>query len=318
MRISLLCHPYTPMDVAQAYIDNVFKLHGMPKDIDSDRDPTFLSEVWQEVFKVQGVELKHSTAYHPQTDGQTEATNKTLETYLRCMTAETPRSWSKWLSLAEGWYNTTFHTAIQSTPFEIVYGQPPPLHLPYLPGESLSVSVDRSLQKRKEVINMLKFHILRAQNGMKQAADAHRSERAFAVGDFVYLKLQPYPQLSLKNKQIPHKLSPRFYGPFRVVNKVGPAAYKLELPAEAVIHDTFHVSQLKLCPNPPSTTPLLPQYCRDLGTSKEPEKILEKKMVKHHNAAVTKVLVQWKGFPPEQATWEFYRDFIAKHPHFDP
>lgn len=128
-----LSHPYTAIEVAQAYLDNIFKLHGLPKDIVSDRDPTFLSEVWRELFRVQGVDLKPSSAYHPQTDGHTKATNKTLETYLRCMTTETPHSWSKWLPLAEWWYNTTYHSAIKSTPFEVIYGQPPPTHLPYLP-----------------------------------------------------------------------------------------------------------------------------------------------------------------------------------------
>lgn len=123
--------------------------------------------MWQEIFKVHGVDLKFSTAYHPQTDGQTEVTNKTLETYLQCMTGEAPHTWSKWLPLAEWWYNTTFHTATKSSPFEIIYGQPPPLHLPYLPGESSSPVVDRSLQKREELIAMLKFHLMRAQNRMK-------------------------------------------------------------------------------------------------------------------------------------------------------
>lgn len=93
--------------------------------------------------------------------------------------ADAPQTWSKWLPLAEWWYNTTFHSAIKCTPFEIVYGQPPPVHLPYLPGESSSVVVDRSLQKREELITMLKFHLLRAHNRMKQYADSHRSQREF-------------------------------------------------------------------------------------------------------------------------------------------
>lgn len=165
---------------------------------------------------------------------------------------------------------------------------------------------------------MLKFHLLRAQNRMKQYADAHRSHMEFQTGAYVYLKLQPYRQHSLKNIQIPHKLSPRFYGPFRVLERIGSVAYKLALPPEAAIHDTFHVSQLKLCPNPPDTAPVLPQYYQDLGTAKESDCILEKKVVKHHNTAVTKVFVQWKGYSPDQATWEFYKDFITKYPHFDP
>ena len=133
-------------------MDQVFRLHGMPKDITSDRDPTFLSEVWREMFRVHGVDLNFSTAYHPQSDGQTEVTNKMLETYLRCMASDTPHTWSSWLPLAEWWYNTTYHSAIRSTPYEIIYGQPPPLHMPYLPGESSSPVVDRTLQKREELL----------------------------------------------------------------------------------------------------------------------------------------------------------------------
>lgn len=313
-----LSHPYTAMDVAKLYMDQVFRLHGMPKDITSDRDPTFLSDVWREMFRVHGVDLNFSTAYHPQSDGQTEVTNKTLETYLRCMVSDSPRSWSSWLPLAEWWYNTTYHSAIHSTPFEIIYGQPPPLHMPYLPGESSSPAVDRTLQKREAVIDMMKFHLLRAQNRMKQYADSRRSDREFTNGDYVYLKLQPYRQHSLKGRHIPHKLSPRYYGPFRIQDRVGTRAYKLELPSTSSIHNVFHVSQLKLCPNPPSSTPTLPQYLNNVGTDKEPELILEKKMVNRQNKPVTKVLVQWKGSTPQQATWEFYQDFIAKFHDFHP
>lgn len=152
---------------------------------------------------------------------------------------------------------------------------------------------------------------------MKQNADSHRSSRSFNIGDSVYLKLQPYRQHSLKNRKVPHKLSPRFYGPFRVLDKVGAAAYKLELPASAAIHNVFHVSQIKLCPNPPTTTAALPQYLVDVGTAKEPVAVIEKKMVQRQGKAVTKVLVQWKDEPPEKATWEFYQDFINKHPDFN-
>lgn len=298
-------------------MDTVFRLHGMPESIISDRDSTFLSDVWQELFRVFGVDLNFSTAYHPQTDGQTEATNKTLETYLRCMTSETPHSWSKWLPLAEFWYNTNCHSAIRCTPYEVLYGQPPPLHLPYLPGESSNPIVDRSLAKREEVINLLKFHLMRAQNRMKQHADARRSDRVFQSGDFVYLKLQPYKQSSLKTGT-PHKLAPRFYGPFKVLERIGSVAYKLQLPPNSSIHNVLHVSQLKLCPNPPTEISPLPQYLRDSGNAKEPEDILDRRMVKWRNGAATKVLIKWKGYPVSQATWEFFHDVTARFPNFHP
>lgn len=241
-----LAHPYTAIDVARLYFDNIFRLHGMPETIVSDRDPTFLGEVWAEMFRVHGVDLKFSTAYHSQTDGQTEITNRTLETYLRCMTSDAPHTWAKWLPTAEWWYNTTFHSAGNITPFEVVYGQPLPLHLPYLPGESSCSTVDRSLTKREAVISMLKFHLNRAQHRIKQLADKHRSDRQFVIGDLIYLKLQPYRQQSLKSS-LAHKLAPKFYGPFTVIDKIGAVSYKLALPTHSKIHNVFHVSQLKPC-----------------------------------------------------------------------
>jgi len=116
-----LSHPFSTMDVAQAYLDHVFKLHGWPKSIISDRDRVFLSDFWQVLLSIQGTALLMSTAHHPQTDGQTEVVNRCLETYLRCMCSEKSSEWSKWLPLAEWWFNTTFHSSIELTPFEVVY-----------------------------------------------------------------------------------------------------------------------------------------------------------------------------------------------------
>jgi hypothetical protein len=140
-----LPHPFTASTVAQIFMDQVFKLHGMPKSIVSDRDPTFTSNFWQELFKLQGTQLHLSSAYHPQTDGQTEVVNKCLETYLRCFASEKQHQWAQWLPLAEWWYNTTYHTATRMTPFEAVYGQKPPSVLSYLPGTSKVQAVDHTL-----------------------------------------------------------------------------------------------------------------------------------------------------------------------------
>lgn len=115
-----LKHPYTASSVALALYDNVFKLHGMPQSIVSDRDRVFTSTLWKELFKVKGVSLLQSTAYHPQTDGQTERVNQSLEMYLRCSISETPQKWKPWLSQAEFWYNTSFHSALMCSPFKEV------------------------------------------------------------------------------------------------------------------------------------------------------------------------------------------------------
>lgn len=177
------------MDVAQVFLHHIFKLHGLPSTIVSDRDPIFISKFRNEFFQLLGVSLNKSTAYHPQTDGQTEIVNKCLETYLKCMCYEKPSSWSKWLSLAEWWYNTNFHSSLQTSPYEVVYGQAPPTHLPYLPGENATPAVDRTLSAREAVIQLLKFHLIRAQNRMTQQSDKNHSDRNFTTGDFVYLKL---------------------------------------------------------------------------------------------------------------------------------
>lgn len=112
-----LSHPYTALTVAQAFLDNIYKLHGLPKVIVSDRDVVFLSKFWKELFGMLQVNLHMSTAYHPQSDGQTEIVNKAVECYLRCMCGDKPKEWAHWIALAEYWYNTTFHTAINTTPY---------------------------------------------------------------------------------------------------------------------------------------------------------------------------------------------------------
>ena len=107
-----LAHPYSAIDVAKAYLDNVFKLHGWPRSIVSDRDPVFLRTFWKGLFFLYDTDLLLSSSYHPQTDGQSEVVNRCLETYLRCMTSEKLKEWCRWLPLAEWWYNTHFHSSI--------------------------------------------------------------------------------------------------------------------------------------------------------------------------------------------------------------
>jgi transposase InsO family protein len=112
-----LPHPYSANSVAQAFIDNVFKLHGPPISIVTDRDHIFTSNLWQQVFKSLNIKLNLSTAYHPQTDGQSERVNQCLEAYLCCMVFQAPNKWASWIPLAEWWYNTTYHTTLKVSPF---------------------------------------------------------------------------------------------------------------------------------------------------------------------------------------------------------
>ena len=307
-----LSHPYTAASVAQAFLNNVFKLHGFPRSIVSDRDAVFLSDFWKELFALQGVALNYSSAYHPQSDGQSEVVNRCLETYLRCMCSDEPHLWSRWLPLAEFWYNTNYHTAIQMSPFEAVYGQAPPQHLPYLPGETKVAVVARSLEEREKMLLVLKFHLLRAQHRMQQVANDHRTDRSFNVGDYVFVKLQPYRQNSVVHRSN-QKLAPKYYGPYEIIDRCGKVAYKLRLPESSQVHPVFHVSQLKIVVGDVHTSTALPSLNNELLV-KEPEFIIERKMVKRQNKPATMVLVKWKNRPAEDSTWELLYDLEKRFP----
>ncbi|KAJ4770480.1 polyprotein [Rhynchospora pubera] len=124
--LATLQHPFSASDVARVFLETVYKLHGLPQNIISDRDPIFTSKFWKEIMEKMRVKLKMSTAYHPQNDGQTERVNQCIENYLRSMMLNQPKLWTKWLAMAEYWYNTNFHSALNTTPFKALYGYDPP------------------------------------------------------------------------------------------------------------------------------------------------------------------------------------------------
>jgi hypothetical protein len=227
-----LKHPYTTQGVAQVFLDTVVKLHGAPKTIVSDRDKVFTSSFWTHLFQLMGVKLLFSMAYHPQTDGQTERVDQCLEQYLRCAVHDHPHKWRQWLALAEFWYNTTYHTTLECSPFKILYGYTPPVMVvPWLREEG-DMDVTTWLQERQVASELLREKLAQAQNRMKQMADRGRTPREFQVGEFVLFKLQPYAQKIVVNRPYP-KLSFKFIGPFKIVVRIGVVAYQLELPENA-------------------------------------------------------------------------------------
>jgi hypothetical protein len=193
---------------------------------------------------MMGTQIILSSAYHPQTDGQTEWVNQCLEMYLRCAVHNGPKHWKAWLARAEFWYNSTHHTSFRCSPFKALYGHEPNIGLVPQVTAATSVTVAEMIEELRTQETMLKEQLARAQNKMKQAADRHRRLQEFQVGERVLLKLQPYAQLSLVNRPFP-KLAFKYFGPYTVLERIGNTAYKLELPEESQIHPVFHVSQLK-------------------------------------------------------------------------
>ncbi|GAA0138670.1 hypothetical protein LIER_35581 [Lithospermum erythrorhizon] len=268
-------------------MDYVYKLHGMPGHIVLDRDKVFLSAFWQELFTKLGIKLHFSTSYHPQSDGQTERVNQCSENYLRCM------------------------IALKQTPFEALYGYKPPVLAMSNYLREVDSGAEVLLQDRAKMIQLIKENLLQAQNRIKIMADKKRIERTFQEGEHVYLKLQPYRQnfVSLRKHL---KLAPKYYGPFKILNKIGEVAYKLDLPPSSKIHPVFHVSLLKKhIKRKDVPMEVLPEILHDRSFPITPITILGKRTIQRGRIYVFQVLIQWNHSTPDEATWEDYH-FIWK------
>ncbi|KAK2389125.1 hypothetical protein QL285_062745 [Trifolium repens] len=299
-----LKHPYTARSIAETFCKEIIRLHGIPLTIVSDRDPIFMSSFWKEIFKMQGTQLKFSSAYHPESDGQTEVVNRCLETYLRCFISDQPRTWVSWVHWAEYWFNTTFHSSTEKTPFEIVYGRPPPTLTRWLQGETRVEAVQRDLIDRDEALRQLKSQLLRAQEKMKHRADRKRTDRSYEVGEWVFVKLRAHRQKSVVTR-INAKLAARYYGPYPIVERVGAVAYKLKLPEGSKVHPVFHVSLLKKAVGEYQDDEELPDMLEGEQIEiYEPENVLASRKVQQKGESIQQFLIKWKGKTAEEATWE--------------
>jgi hypothetical protein len=279
---------------AQLYIACILNLHGIPKTIVSDRGPQFVSKFWKELHKSLGTKLLHSLAYYPQTSGQTERVNQILEDMLLACVLEFPLKWDECLPLAEFSYNNSYQESIKMAPFEALYGRRcwTPLNWSE-PGERWFFRPDM-VKETEEKVQRIIHNLKEAQARQKNYANKRHQPLVFQVNDHVYLKVSPMK--GVNRFGVKGKLTPRYIGPFLILERCGPVAYRLQLPETlSAVHNMFHVSQLKKCLWVPYRTIDMVDVALepDLTYSEHPIRVLDQKDRVTQKRTLKFYKVQW-------------------------
>ena len=311
--------------LTRTYIREIVRLHGVPISIISDRDSRFTSPFWRSLQKSLGTRLDMSTAYHPQTDGQSERTIQTLEDMLRACVIDFRNAWDTHLPLIEFSYNNSYHTSIKAAPFEALYGRKcrSPLCWAELGdtqlgrrrvGDTLLTGAE-IIHETTEKIVQIRDRMKAAQDRQKSYADRRRKPLEFQVGDRVLLKVSPWKGVIRFGKR--GELNPRYVGPFEILEKIGPVAYRLKILQElSNIRDTFHVSNLKKCLS--DETLVIPleeiQVNDQLNFVEEPVEIMDREVKKLKQSRIPIVKVRWNSRRGPEFTWEREDQMKRKYP----
>lgn len=291
------CHTTTTaQQFAILYLDNVVKHHGFQNIIITDRDPRWTSEFWREVCDQFETKLRFSSAFHPETDGQTERTNRTLEEMLRHYVSPDHCDWDTHLPMIEFAMNNSLQSATGQTPFFLYTGRHPHTPLSNLT-QSNNPEARNVRLSWQERVQLARKCLLDAQSRMIRLRSKHRRDVSFNVDDKVLLNSR-HINIQYTGSR---KLLPRFIGPFKIVKRIGEVAYKLELPRNMKCHNVFHVSLLKQWKPSDRHQPPPPPLVIDGEYEYEVDKILD-----HKGTEVGKrrFLVAWKHEGAECNTWE--------------
>ncbi|KAJ1596989.1 hypothetical protein NDA14_002766 [Ustilago hordei] len=289
----------TAKQTAVLLYGHMIRLFGYPDHMVSDRGRQFISGAWKAFAEQMGVKHSLSTAYHPQTDGQTERVNQVIEQYLRMYCNYEQNDWANLLDTAAFVYNNTVHNSIGVSPFFACYGWNPKAH-PDIP-QRLGVNDPgrfEYLMDGKERCKYLQEQIREAQRRSVNQYNRKHKDIEFKVGDMVYINRRNW-----KTRRPTPKLDTRFAGPYPVQERVGRRAYRITLPANLRVHDVFHVSMLE-----PARTSSLPQRAEQPTIPSLPDEDLdfevEALIDKRSHNGTTEYKVLWRGYSEEAASWE--------------